>query len=190
MNLVSYLKTVPDFSAISSKDLEVLEKAMAVTRHPDGHVFIHKGKTGKDMHLIIEGKVNLYHQDLDTDEHQTLETLYPGDLFGVLSFVTKEKSLVSYVADGEVTTASLPKSAFIMLYDSKSTLAHHFQHIIARQLTRNYRNIIQLLKSVIFSKLENVTTENLESMLWQYRRHDRRQGIDRRQNDERRITPE
>ena len=44
MNLASYLKTIPDFSAISSRDLEVLEKSMLVNNYPDGHIFFHEGK--------------------------------------------------------------------------------------------------------------------------------------------------
>ena len=186
MNLIEFLSTVPDFSAMSYSELEVLEKSMAVNNFPDGHVFIQQGKVGKNMHLVMGGKVNITHHSAGNPETHILETLEPGDIFGVQTFITNNKSLESYVADGPVTTASLPKPAFDLLYESKSTLAHHFQHIISRQLTRNYRNIISVLRRVIFSPAGTVSANNLESMIWQYRNRDRRQASDRRKPRDRR----
>jgi len=170
MNIIEFMQSLPDFGMMSNNELEILESAMVIRDVADGHVFIHEGKKGHDMHLLLAGKVNVTHQSAAEHGIHVLEELHPGDLFGLHTCITNNKSLETYTADGPVSTAALPQQAFNMLYEADSPLKHHFQHVVAHQLARDYRTILRVLRKVMFSGGEVETVKKLESLIWKYKK--------------------
>jgi CRP-like cAMP-binding protein len=183
MNFNDFLQTVPEFDVMSSEDIETLEKVMVVRDYPDGHEFIHEDANGQDIFLLIDGKVAVRHNRLHGRGFLNMKSVDPGELFGLLSLIDDGRCEASCKARGTVTAASLPRPAFKLLYESNSPLARHFQYIVSRQLMRDYRNLINFLRAVIFANNEDDANKAVESLLYDYHGTERRH-IERRKTSD------
>jgi len=135
MNLIEFLLSTPEFNMLSYDELEMLDKIMLVDNYPDGHKF----KSVNNVYLVIEGKVSVTQKR----NHGTLQLnrAYPGELFGLYSLIDDSKCLATCKAVGLVRAASIPRSAFELLFSSTLPLASHFQRIVAHQRVHAVRAI-------------------------------------------------
>jgi CRP-like cAMP-binding protein len=184
MNFYEFLQTVPDFDIMSTDDIETLEKVMLVRDYPDGYEFIQENTVGHDIYLVVEGCVAVTHKKGKSRGLLDMKHLYPGELFGLISLIDDGKHEASCRAIGPVKAASLPRSTFKLLYESNSPLARHFQHIVSQQLMRDYRTLINLLRSVIFAETEKETNEAVNAILYEYHGTERRMAERRSSSNE------
>ena len=127
VNLIDFLLNAPEFNMLSYDDLEMLDKVMLVDNYADGHKF----KSGSNVYLVIEGEVSVTHKR----NCGTLQfnRMHSGELFGLYSLIDDSKRLATCKAVGLVRAASIPRSAFELLFRSSLPLANHFQRIAAHQ---------------------------------------------------------
>jgi len=182
MTFLEFLSGVPVFSDFTQDEIHLLEQTMMVKDYPQGQVFAKEGKTGNSLHLVVEGEVVITRE---SKEHgiDILQRLAPGDLFGLVSLVDQGPRSASCTAATHTKVASLPRSAFELLYKSHDRLGYHFQHMIARQLVHDSRAYSQALKSSILAYDRNKFYEALQPRE-QYRGTERR-GNDRRRGERR-----
>lgn len=156
MHLDEFLLASPMFDGFSPDELESLSRAMRVERYTDGHVFMKEGQRGDALFLILDGKVSVTRLNRRDREIEHLHTMTQGELFGLIALIDHGKRSATCTAAGEVTAASLPVNAFELLYDSNAPIAHHFQHLIARQLAHDLRALNHALLDVLFSREQKV----------------------------------
>lgn len=156
MDLTEFLFSNRLFDVFAEADLEVLAKAMLVEDYPDGHVFIKEGQRGDAMYLILDGQVSVTRLNRHDRTVEHLHTMSQGELFGLLALIDHGKRAASCTAAGKVTAASLPVSAFELLYASDAPIAHHFQYLVARQLAHDLRALNQALLDVLFGREKRV----------------------------------
>jgi CRP-like cAMP-binding protein len=133
MLLKRYLSTLSGFAFMTEADLDHVASAMQVAEYPDGHVFLYQDKPARAFHLLLEGSVRVgYYGRLN--RYYAVRNLKPGDFFGGLSLVDSKPVMANYAAEGAVKVASMPLSAFLLLYQPNSALGCHFQHVIASSL--------------------------------------------------------
>jgi signal-transduction protein with cAMP-binding, CBS, and nucleotidyltransferase domain len=123
-NLIEFLLNISKFSTLSNDELEMLEKIMLVGHYSNGHKF----KSTENIYLIIEGDVAVKYKK-DNDVMQ-LNRIHSGQFFGLFSLTNKIHQPVKCVAAGQVITASLPRTAFELLFNSKLPLADKLRNII------------------------------------------------------------
>ncbi len=151
MNFSEFLQTVPMFADFTQAELGVLEQAMVVRQYPDGHVFIREGESGDAMYLIVDGQVNATRKRHPERGFDVLEKMGPGDMFGLVSLIDYGRRSSACTAVGPVSAASLPRSAFLLLYKAHAPIGYHFQYLIARQLARDARVLNQVLLDAVVS---------------------------------------
>ena len=135
VNLIEFLLNAPEFNMLTDADLEMLDRIMFVDTYPGGHKF----NAANNVYLVIEGEVSVTQKR----NHGTLQLnrAYPGELFGLYSLIDDSKCLATCKAVGLVRAASIPRSAFELLFSSTLPLANHFQHIVAHQRVHAVRAI-------------------------------------------------
>ncbi len=168
MNLSEFLISCPLFSDFPSSELDLLEKAMMVRRYPSGYEFIKEGQRGDAMYLILQGEVSVTRLNKKTRSVERIQTMKPGDMFGLLSLIDHSKRSATCTAIGKITAASLPSSAFELLYQANAPIAHHFQWCMARQLARDLRAFDEALLQAIMGKRERAH-DLLRSVSHEYR---------------------
>lgn len=133
MLLTRFLHTLPGFAFMSEEDVRHVSSAMRVEDYPDGHIFIYQDKPARELFLLIEGAVKVSYCGR-SNYCYNLRDLKAGDFMGGLSLVDGRPAMANYTAHGAVKVASLPFSAFLLLYQPNSAIGCHFQHVIANHL--------------------------------------------------------
>ena len=181
MNLIEFFKRTPEFSDLSDEDIASVEKTMQVKDYEDGHKFIKEGATGDAIYFILSGQVSAQQQK-EAGTFFEIKRLRPGEMFGMISAIDSRERLATCKAMGPVTVASLTHDQFDRLFSQDSPLPHAFKFIVARQLARDLRSIIGLLRSDTSGHPSNGPDRRNDT--------DRRSGIDRRNDEPRRTHSE
>lgn len=125
--LVDFLLSVPEFKMLSDDEIEMLERIMVVDNYPAGHKF----KSVENVYLIIDGEVAVAgKRKCGTLQ---LDRVHSGELFGLFSLIDTSKRLATCTAVGPVRAASIPRTAFELLFKSDLPLSNHLHSIIAHQ---------------------------------------------------------
>ena len=148
MLLKKYLRTLPGAEYLAEEDAEHISAAMRVQEFPAGHVFVYQDKLAHDLHLLLQGSVRICHYG-PTGRYSTLKTLEPGEFFGLLSLSDGKPAVASCMAAEPVKVASMPFSAYMLLYQPSSNIGCRFQHVLAAQLARDLRFRHTMLRSLL-----------------------------------------
>ena len=157
MDINEFLLSNPIFNGFSQAELDLLAKALMVERYPNGHVFMKEGQRGDALYLVLDGKISVTRLNRHDRTVEHLRTMTKGELFGLIALIDHGKRTATCAADGEVTAASLPVSAFKLLYHSNASIAHHFQNLVARQLARDLRALNDALLDVLFGRKQGMS---------------------------------
>lgn len=156
MNITEFLVSNPLFNSFSQPELNTLAQALMVDRYPDGHVFMKEGQRGDALFLILDGRVSATRLNRHDRTIEHLHTMMQGELFGLIALIDHGKRTATCTAVGEVIAASLPVSAFELLYDSNVPIAHHFQYLVARQLAHDLRTLNAALLDILYGRMKSV----------------------------------
>lgn len=148
MILKNYLRSLPGFEFLSDADVEHVAAAMRVDEYPKGHVFIYQDKLNQALYLLLDGQVDVSHYG-NTGRHYNLKTLESGEFFGMPSLSTGKPAITSCTARGPVKVASLPFSAYLLLYQPDSEIGCRFQFVIATQLARDLHDRHDALRNLL-----------------------------------------
>ncbi len=144
--------------ALKPGEIDVLERAMLVRQHPDGTKLIREGRPGDALHVIIDGEVEVTRYNKNTGMNERLRTLKGGDIFGLISLLDHGPRAATCTARGPVVVASLPNSAFQLLFHSSMPLAYHFLAAIASQLASDLRLFNETLLELIAGEPETAVS--------------------------------
>lgn len=145
----NFLKTLPSFQFFSETDIDALSKAMYVREYPEGHTFIRQGQKGKELYLLVEGKVNVSRYDDLTGASDNLKTLLAGEIFGLLSLIDTLPAAASCTALEPVKVANLSRTTYNLLFQSAAPIAYHFQYLVAQQLARDLYDRNESLRKLL-----------------------------------------
>ncbi|MBU1664647.1 MAG: cyclic nucleotide-binding domain-containing protein [Gammaproteobacteria bacterium] len=148
MLLRNFLRNLPSFQYLSEADVDHIAAAMRVDDYPDQHVFIYQERLNKELFLLLDGTVKVCHYG-NGGRYYTLKTLKPGEFFGIPSISQGIASLTSCQSSGPVKVASLPFSAYMLLYQPGSDIGCRFQYVIASQLARDLHDRHDALRNLL-----------------------------------------
>lgn len=144
MALHELIATIPFLSKLSGEQVDALAKAMTVSTYDDGHVFIEEGATGDGVHLVMEGQVVVGRER--GKEWHDLNLLGPGSFFGLVALLDSEHRSATCKAKGRATVASMNRSVFSVLFGAHAPISIAFQHALAAQLAKDFRNLDRQIK--------------------------------------------
>lgn len=104
--LVEFLKTVPLFEGLSTRELRAVAALGKEVSYPAGKMIVKEGESGVGLHLIISGKAKV------TKRGSTVSTVGPGKYFGEISLIDKGPRTATVAAETDVLTLSLSAWAF------------------------------------------------------------------------------
>lgn len=155
--LMQFLQTIPQFADFNQSELAAFEKAFRVETFADGHVFMNEGDHADAMYLILEGEIEVRRRRKNKAGYALIDRKRAGEIVGLIALINNEKHGATAVAVGAVQAASLPQSAFELLFDTHAPIALHFQRLIARQLARDVRRFNQALRTAVRSDAVGTT---------------------------------
>ncbi len=148
MDLGKFLQTVPTFSGFTQEQLGILERALCVDQFPADHVLLREGQKGHTLYVLMEGEIQISRKHRSGQGIENIGVVTAGEVFGLQSLIDHHPRYSTCHAITPVTTASLPESAFTLLYNSHIALAEQFQFIVTQHLVRELR---MLDEAVVYS---------------------------------------
>ncbi len=129
-------------------------------RYEKESALLSEGMHNRHIHLLLEGTVEL-RKAHTTAGHLCVDSLQPGELIGLYSFVTREPSLTSAVTVTGARTLKFDETAFTQLDDSEPDLYRHLQFLITENLANRYRRMVLLHQELarVNSALESERNE-------------------------------
>lgn len=116
-NAAEMLAKTDLFGALSADDLDALVTEMRETHYASSQVVFARGDVGRDIHLVIKGRVRL---SVLTAEGRELSFAHAeaGQIFGEIAVLDGGERTADATAVGKVTTLTLSKSSLQRLIDS------------------------------------------------------------------------
>lgn len=178
MDLEAFFRVMPEFTQYNESDVRILEQTMTVNEYPDGHVFFKEGSSGKDIYLILDGTISVIHNRGKVFGPLEIKQHTKGEWFGVISLLGNVKHQATCTAIGKVTVASLPQTAFTLLYNSHTHLAHLIQLQITRQLINDHRALLSVIRKVA-NQVEDINDSEsvIRSIQVSYQGPERRKNL-------------
>jgi CRP-like cAMP-binding protein len=113
----------------------VADKANRV-QFKEGAILIQKGKRGNGVYLVLKGSARV------VIPSQASRALGPGEICGEMSFLEDSPASASVIAEGEVETFHLDRSALQSLFELYPHLGSRFYRSLAVNLSHRLRELI------------------------------------------------
>ncbi len=115
--MLEILNKLELFSGYEEKDLEVLEKFFRVKSYGPGETVITPGETGKELFIVISGKIQSTLKIPGSIDRKHVEYA-GGDSFGELSVFGKKPAFDSYISVEKSELLVIEEKDFLKLIDS------------------------------------------------------------------------
>lgn len=146
MLLKNFLKSHSIFADLSDRDLDALVLALEIRDYPDQHIIIKEGRSGKELYVLLEGRIEVAQYNAATGLLEEINLIQPGELFGLLSLVDHLPTSACCISAGPVKVGVLQHNAFTLLAQSSAPIALGFQLATGKQLASVLRHQEEILK--------------------------------------------
>ena len=125
---LDHLATVPLFSALSNKDLQLVARRAEDVSVPAGKEIVRQGESGHEFFAIVEGTATV------TRDGRTVATLGPGGSFGELALLGKAPRNATVTADTPMELFVLGNREFAGIIDDVPGFARKLLTALASRL--------------------------------------------------------
>jgi CRP-like cAMP-binding protein len=122
------LKNVPLFSALSSRDLKVVQQAADQIEAPAGRELVREGRTGHEFFLILDGTATV------SRNGRKVASLGPGEYFGEMAVLDRGPRTASVTAATDMNLLVLGQREFAGLVNTVPGLAAKLMTGLAHRL--------------------------------------------------------
>jgi CRP-like cAMP-binding protein len=132
---LEHLRSVPLFSACTTKDLQKIAKAGTEISEPAGYVIVSQGQTGREAFVLMSGQATVKRNN------KKVATLGPGAVIGELSLFDHGPRTATVTADTDVTLFVIDQRHFAGIVEEVPALAHKLLMSLAakvREFDRQY----------------------------------------------------
>lgn len=140
------LRQAPLFSGLDAEAAASLEKSMAPVSLSRGDILFHEGDGGKELFIVINGKIKLGRTSPDGREN-LLAVLGPGQMFGELSFFDPGPRSATATAVTDATLRSLDHDALNPILKQHNEVAG----ALLNQLAGRLRRTNEVVGDLVFS---------------------------------------
>lgn len=146
------LDEVPLFSGVDEDARLALAAHVVTSRLRKGEVLFRQGEPGTQLHVILDGKVKLFHTSADGRENM-LAVIGPGDVVGELSLFDPGERTATASALTDVSVASLDHEALRPWLREHLEVAEQLLGALARRLRRTNEAVADLVFSDVPGRL-------------------------------------
>lgn len=135
---VQLLAKVPLFSGLSQRQLGKLLVKLFERNYEAGETVFLQGDAGKALFIVLSGKVSIFRDNNETEEH--LATLTAGGYFGELALIDDQPRFATARADEPTGLLMLYKTDFDDLIDGHKAIAIKVMSNLLHTLVGYVRN--------------------------------------------------
>ena len=131
------------FHEFEPSEIGQLGQLMKITDHPDETVILEAdqkpGETERALHILLQGEISVTTKPTAANNVPVARVMKPGEIFGLITFVSGDRHTATCTAKGETRIASLPRRSLDALANGREALAVKVHRVICNQLARDLR---------------------------------------------------
>lgn len=117
------------FKAIESYNTEIFLDSLKTEKYEKGQTIIQKGESGRRLHIIVSGKVEVVGED-----EMVIASMEKGDVFGETSLLTGDPVVATIRVAENATILYITASNFKKLLSKSHSLQMYFTRLLARRM--------------------------------------------------------
>jgi Cyclic nucleotide-binding domain/HEAT repeats len=129
IEVVLALRRIPLFTALAPADLQRVADIAKEHTHPAGDVIGAEGELGEEMHLLLDGTVQVVRAD-----GETIARRGPGEVVGELSVIRRAPHVATLIAEGDVRTLHIGYREFEAMVHERPDIALAVMRVLAERL--------------------------------------------------------
>jgi signal transduction histidine kinase len=137
MDILTALKSVPEFKDLAERHLTWLVEKGSVATFREGDKLLRNGEVVENMRIVLEGSVDFYREQAGNVRY--VGTAEQGEITGLLPYSRMKAAAVDAIASGDTTVYSLHKDLFPELLRDHHALAE----ILVHTMTDRVRDFTQ-----------------------------------------------
>ena len=124
--IIEFLAKIPPFDRLGGDALEELARDIAMEYYPKGvKILTQGGPPNEYLRIVKKGAVKVFRSTKD-DEEIVIDFRSEGDLFGLVSVISGERSRASVVAVEDTICYLIGKDKVVRLFQSNPEINEHF----------------------------------------------------------------
>ncbi|MDD5449132.1 MAG: cyclic nucleotide-binding domain-containing protein [Candidatus Omnitrophica bacterium] len=143
------IKQISFFSDLEAGQIDFISKRSDFFEYKKGETIYREGDVPDAFYLIVSGRVRIFTEA--AGGNVTLECLYRGSYFGIISLLTNESHSVSAEAVNDSIILKIGQENFHAVLNELPHLALHFSSVLARRLRRREKGRKNVFESTIIS---------------------------------------
>jgi CRP/FNR family transcriptional regulator, cyclic AMP receptor protein len=153
------LKSVPLFSNLSNRQLDILYKAGVIKKFTRGDVIVYQDDPGDTFYIVVSGRVKVTLLNEDGKEI-VLSILKGGDFFGELSLLDDEPRSANVIIVEDTSLFSLTRTQFYQLISARPDILRK----VLKEICTRLRDADEKIGSLAFLDVYGRTIRILQQM--------------------------
>jgi len=133
---VSFLESIPLFSHLQKKTVELLARSSRFQLVKNGEILFLQSDPSEFAYVVRAGEVSIVLSSPDGRD-MMINTMRSGDIFGELGILTARPRSTSAVARENTHVLAIPAEVFLQVVDEEPSLARRILKITAERLQRS-----------------------------------------------------
>lgn len=149
--IVQFIRTVPIFVSLSDNYLEQVASAATIREVSPDEVLYERGADVREMFIVVQGELVAVAEESRIGFERTLETLYPGAHFGLVSLLSEERAAVSVRATEPSKVIAVSRQTIDELFEGSPG----FGQAVCRSMAWFVRENISSIPLIPFERFES-----------------------------------
>jgi HEAT repeat protein len=133
MDRMLFLRKVGLFADLSPADLKHVAEASTEHVFPPGHVIAAQGESGDDMHIVVDGGIEVVVADTSGGSHQVARRM-SGEYVGEMAILDQEPRMASLIATGDTRTLSIDRRRFQRILRERPQASLAVMRVLSQRL--------------------------------------------------------
>jgi len=140
------IRKVQIFNLLDDEHCDILLREMRVLDFDAGDIILDAGDCNDALYILAFGKIKVKRTFPDGSEH-TIEKIYPGGYFGVMSLLASEPSPDKYTAMGECQVLEFKQSTLETIFNEHPEMMKEMANFLAKQKFQRMAKLNDLTQS-------------------------------------------
>jgi HEAT repeat protein len=133
MDRMLFLRRVGLFEDLSPPDLKHVAEVATEHVFPEGHVIAAQGEPGDDMHIVVEGEIEVVTSD-PSERSRPVARRGSGEYVGEMAILDQEPRMASLIASRETRTLSIDRRRFQRILRERPEASLAVMHVLSQRL--------------------------------------------------------
>jgi HEAT repeat protein len=133
MDRMLFLRRVGLFEDLSPPDLKHVAEVATEHRFPEGHVIAFQGEPGDDMHIVVDGEIEVVMSD-PSERSRPVARRGSGEYVGEMAILDQEPRMASLIASRETRTLSIDRRRFQRILRERPEASLAVMQVLSQRL--------------------------------------------------------